>query len=85
MSRCLSPWTGSASRRTGPTWSCAASPPSCRSRGRCPLRLPRRYLVLKYGPNLPLFDERFINYGYNKIEYMEQLRFYRTAWVWGER
>lgn len=49
------------------------------------MRLPRRYLVLKYGPNLPLFDERFINYGYNKIEYMEQLRFYRTAWVWGER
>lgn len=34
------------------------------------------YLVLKYTPSLPLFDERFINYGYNKIQYMEHLRFY---------
>ena len=38
-----------------------------------------RYLVLKYTKDLPLFDERFINYGYNKIEYMEQLRFYSRA------
>lgn len=37
-----------------------------------------RYLVLKYTSELPLFDERFVNYGYNKIEFMEQLRFYRT-------
>lgn len=43
---------------------------------RQPARFPCRYLVLKYVPDLPLFDERFINYGYNKIEYMEQLRFY---------
>ena len=27
-------------------------------------------------PELPLFDERFVNYGYNKIEYTEQLRYY---------
>ena len=31
---------------------------------------------MKYDPSLPLFDERFINYGYNKIEYMEQLRYH---------
>ena len=37
-------------------------------------------LVRKWS-GLPRFDERFFNYGYNKIEYMEQLRFYRTAWV----
>lgn len=35
-----------------------------------------RYLVLKYTSELPLFDERFVNYGYNKIQYIEQLRFY---------
>ena len=33
-------------------------------------------MVLKYTPDLPLFDERFVNYGYNKIEYTEQLRYY---------
>lgn len=33
-------------------------------------------MVLKYTPELPLFDERFVNYGYNKIEYTEQLRYY---------
>lgn len=37
------------------------------------------YLVLKYTPSLPLFDERFINYGYNKIQYMEHLRYYRMS------
>lgn len=38
-----------------------------------------RYMVLKYTPSLPLFDERFVNYGYNKIQYMEQLRYYCIA------
>ena len=37
--------------------------------------------MLRYNEDTLLFDERFINYGYNKIEYMEQLRFYRTARV----
>ena len=32
------------------------------------------YVVLKYTPELPLFDERFVNYGYNKVEFFETLR-----------
>ena len=38
------------------------------------IHLISRYLVLKYTSSLPLFDERFVNYGYNKIEYTQQLR-----------
>ena len=33
-----------------------------------------RYLVLKYTSELPLFDERFVNYGYNKVQYVDHLR-----------
>ena len=32
------------------------------------------YVMVKYGPETPLFDERFINYGYNKVQLIEHLR-----------
>jgi hypothetical protein len=35
-----------------------------------------RYLVLKYTPEIPLFDERFVNYGYNKVQHIEQLKYF---------
>ena len=33
--------------------------------------------MLKYTENTPLYDERFVNYGYNKIQFIEQLKYYR--------
>ena len=36
--------------------------------------LRRRYVILKYTPSTPLFDERFVNYGFNKIQFVEHLR-----------
>ena len=30
--------------------------------------------MVKYGPETPLFDERFVNYGYNKVQLIEHLR-----------
>lgn len=41
-----------------------------------------RYLVLKYTEDTPLYDERFVNYGYNKIEFIEQLKYYRGQKEW---
>ena len=32
------------------------------------------YLLLRAYPGMPLFDERFVNYGYNKVQYVEHLR-----------
>ena len=32
-------------------------------------------MILKRSPSTPLFDERFVNYGYNKIQLIEHLRF----------
>ena len=32
------------------------------------------YVLVKYSPKLPFFYERFINYGYNKVQYFENLR-----------
>lgn len=32
------------------------------------------YLMLAYRPEVPLFDERFVNYGYNKVQLFEHLR-----------
>ena len=32
------------------------------------------YVMLKYTPNTPLFDERFYDYGYNKVQLFEHLR-----------
>lgn len=31
--------------------------------------------MVRKTPNLPLFDERFINYGFNKVEWIENLRY----------
>ena len=38
----------------------------------------RSYLMLKYTDFIPLYDERFVNYGYNKIQYVEHLRLFRV-------
>ena len=32
-------------------------------------------MVVKKTSNLPYFDERFINYGYNKVQWLEHLRY----------
>ena len=32
------------------------------------------YLLLRYSPDTLLFDERFINYGCNKVQFVDQLR-----------
>lgn len=40
----------------------------------CVLGSRRRYVVLKYTPATPLFNEQFVNYGYNKVQYVEHLR-----------
>ena len=32
------------------------------------------YVILKRSPATPVFDERFVNYGYNKIQLIEHLR-----------
>ena len=34
----------------------------------------RRYLILRKSAKLPAFDERFVNYGYNKVQLFENLR-----------
>lgn len=33
------------------------------------------YVMVKKTKDLPLFDERFINYGFNKVEWIENLRY----------
>ena len=52
------------------------SPTSCRNRSNTQ-RLIDRYVMLKYTEQTPLYDERFVNYGYNKIQFIEQLKYYR--------
>ena len=32
------------------------------------------YLMVKYSPQVPLFHDKFVNYGYNKVQYFEHLR-----------
>ena len=32
------------------------------------------YVLLKRSPSTPVFDERFVDYGYNKIQLVEHLR-----------
>ena len=32
------------------------------------------YVMLRNSENTPLFDERFVNYGYNKVQLIEHLR-----------
>ena len=34
-----------------------------------------RYVVVKKSPLLPSFDERFVNYAYNKVQWLEHLRY----------
>lgn len=38
------------------------------------LSLTNRYLFLRYYPDMLLFDERFVNYGCNKVQFVDQLR-----------
>lgn len=33
------------------------------------------YVMVKKVPEIPRFDERFVNYGYNKVQWLEHLRF----------
>ena len=33
------------------------------------------YIVVRKSPELPLFDERFVNYAYNKVQWIEHLRY----------
>ena len=33
------------------------------------------YVLLRYDADTPLFDERFVNYGYNKVQWLEHLRY----------
>ena len=35
----------------------------------------RRYLILRKSAKLPTFDERFVNYGYNKVQWVAHLRY----------
>lgn len=34
-----------------------------------------RYVVVKKSEHMPYFDERFFNYGYNKIQYIDHLKY----------
>ena len=40
-----------------------------------------RYVVVKKVPGMPRFDERFANYAFNKVEWLEHLR-YRGYRYW---
>ena len=33
------------------------------------------YVMVRRTEQLPLFDERFINYGFNKVQWIENLRY----------
>lgn len=33
------------------------------------------YVMVKRSENMPLFDDAFINYGFNKVEWIEHLRY----------
>lgn len=57
-----------------PEWF-VTSPSSSVSRIRCFMTdFMEPYLMVRLSPDLPLFDDRFVNYGYNKVEYVENLR-----------
>ena len=37
-------------------------------------RLQERYVMMRYLPSTPLFDERFVDYGCNKVQFIDRLR-----------
>lgn len=37
-------------------------------------RFQEPYVMLRYLPSTPLFDERFVDYGCNKVQYIDNLR-----------
>ena len=41
---------------------------------RCDDVLGCRYLVMRYFDSMTLFDERFVDYGCNKVQWVDQLR-----------
>ena len=56
-----------------PEWF-VASPSSHVSRIRCFMTdFMEPYLLVRLSPQLPLFDERFVNYGYNKVQFIDEL------------
>ena len=43
------------------------------------------YVLLRYDEKTPLFDERFVNYGYNKVQLFEHLRAAGFAfYIWND-
>lgn len=40
----------------------------------CILLFKFSYVILKYTPSTPMYDERFVGYGYNKLQLIEHLR-----------
>lgn len=57
-----------------PEWY-VASPRSHVSRVRCFITdFMEPYLMVRYTPDTPLFYPGFVNYGYNKVQYVEHLR-----------
>lgn len=45
-----------------------------KNRGVFKVSLIYRYLLLKYDQDMLLFDERFVDYGCNKVQYVDHLR-----------
>ena len=41
------------------------------------------YVLLKRSSNTPLFDERFKNYGYNKVQLIEHLKYKGSYYDYG--
>ena len=33
------------------------------------------YVMVRKCDSMPMFDERFVNYGYNKVQWLEHLRY----------
>ena len=40
----------------------------------CILLFKFSYVILKYTPSTPMYDDRFVGYGYNKLQLIEHLR-----------
>ena len=39
------------------------------------------YFIVKLTPTTPVYDERFIDYGFNKIQYFEHLRCEEQSYI----